>query len=383
MYMNIKSFVWVCCIGLLSVNASAQSKNTLLRVFQKSAKTAPSLTKPAVQVSFAQAAQEAQTLLAKAALRTRMLRSPVLEPLEKNIHRFIFTISQQGQKKGFQGSGFVIAENLSGKTVLWGVTAKHILNTFNGELQITFHLPGKTVTFPVKHVISGRKYGLNAALIQLPEQAAKVARPIPLEASAPMPGETLVAYGFSQGKYQKLIRPLIYASDERLVARFPILNQPKPGFCGSPVVNAQGKLIGIETGGYVPATEKPSWYLKIKNNPFLNNVDISRISEIVPTGRLLLLLKEYYHPGAGQRTMYLSGIKVGTLDITEFVEFIRVWYQDGTVRTLERNPFIMPEMLEQWLNLNEAVQVSIQVNKNRTQHKVYRVNLKTKQVTLE
>ncbi len=372
----------IFCACALALPASAQPKNSLLRFFkQTAAKTAARAEHKAAEVSFARAAQEAEALLANATLRTRTLRSPVLDPLEQNIHHFIFTVSQVGYENGFHGSGFVIAENLSGKTVLWGVTAKHILNTFHGDLQITFRADGKLHTFPVKNVISGRKYGLNAALLQLPQEAAQIARPIPLELTAPLPGENVFAFGFSRGKYQKLTRKVLLTNAERLIARFPVINQPKPGFCGSPVVNENGRLVGIETGGYVPVQEHNAWYNKIKNNPHLNHADISRISEIVPTNRLVLLLKEFYHPGAGSRPMYLQGLKVGDLDINEFIEFIHVGYQDGTVQTLERNPFLEPEMLDTWLNLQGAVQVRIQVNKNRSQHRVYIVDLIHKTVT--
>lgn len=380
--MTITRLASILLACTLALPAYAQPKNALTRFFKKAAPQAGSSSRvQAAEVSFARAAQEADALLAHATLRARTWRSPVLDPLEKNIHHFIFTVSQVGQEQGFHGSGFVIAENLSGKTVLWGVTAKHVLNAFHGDLQITFSAGGKRTTFPVKNVISGRKYGLNAALLQLPQEAAQVARPIPLELAAPLPQETVFAFGFNRGKYQKLTRQVIYSHAERLIARFPFFNQPKPGFCGCPVVNEKGRLVGIETGGYVPAQENNSWYYKLKKNPHLKNTDISRVSEIVPTNRLILLLKEYYHPGAGNRSMYLNGIKVGELDVHEFIEFIRVWYRDGRVATLERNPFLEPGMLEQWLDLQGATQVSIQVNKNRSQHSFYIVDLLNKTVT--
>lgn len=90
-----------------------------------------------------------------------------------------------------------------GKTILWGATAAHIARAVGREVTVTFHLHGRDVSFPAEIVLTGRKYGLNAALIKLPPEAVETARPVVQAETAPIKGDLLFTYGFSAGQYKK------------------------------------------------------------------------------------------------------------------------------------------------------------------------------------
>lgn len=309
-----------------------------------------------------------------------LLKKPVLTSLEPNIHRFIFTVAPRGKENGFKGSGFVFAEKYLGKTVLWGTSAAHMVRHMGKDVTVTFHLDGEDVSFPATVELTGRKYGLNAALIKLPEEAAEVALPVELAEGTVLPKETLFTYGFSAGTLKKTVRSAVRPGSERLMANFPLLSAPKPGFCGSVVFNERGHAVGIETGGY-----------ELKYAPWIHQTEkfspirsMSRVSEIVPIHQLNVLLREYHTPHAGARVILLQGIKVGKLEVGEYIDRIFVEYQDGSRRMLERSPLWELEFLDNAIpNVDQAQKVQLIISKNRDNEYVYQVDLNTRTATRE
>lgn len=371
--------------------AHAQGFPAVKRAFSKISaalhKEASSAKKSAAQAaarrikphaSARQAQEQANQILARASAQARRFRSPVIAALEKNINRFVFTITQADGTHSFTGTGFVIAEEYQGKTILWGVTAKHTITPFHGPLEITFHTPHKPVKFRVKRAIEGRKFGLDAALLELPPQAAQVALPLPLTYALPAQGEQIFAYGYGNGKYQKIVRKFLFSGDERLIAKFPRIQKPRAGFCGSPVVNSNGQLIGVEAGGY--CARNTGWYPVLKQLPQYKMQDISRVSEIVPTSKIQLLLKEYRRAGAGAREIAAEGIVIGKLNVDEFIESVTVFYANGNRRTVVRNPFLNPAALESVIDMNGVSGILVNINKHRTQRRQYFLEMRTQSV---
>lgn len=309
-----------------------------------------------------------------------LLHKPKLVPFEQYVRHFIFTVSPRGQKDAFKGSGFVFAEQQGDKTVLWGLSGAHVVRYMGTKVDVTFYAGGEKYTYPAEIVLTGRKYGLNAALIKLPQKAAEVARPVIQAAQAPQAGDALFTFGFSAGTYKKTLRRVLFAGSERVVANFPVLNPPKPGFCGSLVLNSKGEAVGIEVGGYSPQKEGQQWYQVRRGLRGLPSGDLSRISEIVPLARAYDLLAAYRHPGQAARKMWFDGIPVGELAPDEFVASVTVRYANGHYRLVMRNPFMELAALEKFFSLSGAVQAEIIVNKKRTQTYMYVVNLETRKI---
>lgn len=331
---------------------------------------------PAAQLSAARAVTLSKRIVGGVRIEKPLFRSPVLQPFEQHVRQFIFTVSARNAAHPFKGSGFVFAEEYKGKTVLWGATAAHVARSMGNEVTVTFHLNGQDVSFPAQIVLTGRKYGLNAALIKLPPEALAVARPVIAAESLPEKDAPLFTYGFSAGQYKKTLRRAITASPERVVADFPRFNAPKPGFCGSLVVNAEGKAVGIEVGGYSPEHEHMQWYHNRSHSTrLLAQADLSRISEVVPFTRLHDLLKEYRRPGSAARVMLFDGILVGKLHTDEFIESITVRYTDGSHKMFMRNPFFDLPYLNALFDLRGARQAEIIINKGRTHRYSYSIDL--------
>lgn len=390
--INMRKFILLVGLTLcFSPALNAQGLPAVKRVFSKisaawrkdtpaAQKTAAkaALSRATPQISARRAQEQANQILARATAQTRRFGGPVITALEKNINRFVFTITQADGTHPFTGTGFVVAEEYQGKTVLWGVTAKHTITPFHGPLEITFHTPHKPVKFRVKRVIEGRKFGLDAALLELPPQAAQVALPFPLTYALPAQGETVFAYGYGEGKYQKIVRKFLFSGDERLVAKYPLIRKPKPGFCGSPVVNAKGQLVGVEAGGYCAV--QTQWYPMLKQLPQYKRQNIRRVSEIVPTSKIYLLLQEYHRAGAGARNIAANGILIGKLNVDEFIESVTVFYANGNHRTVVRNPFMNPAALESVIDTHNASGIVVNINKHRTQQRQYFLEMRTHEV---
>ncbi len=326
------------------------------------------------------ATETARAITSRVQLQQSWLRKPVLHSLEPNIRRFIFTVAPRGAENGFKGSGFVFADKHNGQTVLWGASAAHTVRHMGKDVTVTFHLDGENISFPATVELTGRKFGLNAALIKLPEDVTKVALPIEFAESALAPKAPLFTYGFSAGNYKKTVRSVLLPGEDRLLADFPRMGVPKPGFCGSLVVNEYGQAVGIETGGY--KVDEAPW----GKHPgrLLSSTHTSRVSEIVPIRHLTTLLREFYTPNAGDRVILFSGMRVGMLGVDEYIERIHVLYKNGSFEMLERSPLWETRFLEQAVpNIDQALGVQILINKNRETEYLYRINLQTRTVTRE
>ena len=310
-----------------------------------------------------------------------LVAAPQLHPFEQYAKHFVFTVSARGVKNPFKASGFVFADKNGKDTVLWGFAAAHAVRYMGTEVNVTFYSDGKEYTFPAEIVLTGRKFGLNAALIKLPPAVAQVALPVIPARTLPKPKDLLFTFGFSAGKYKKTIRQTIHSGSERVVASFPFYNQPKPGFCGSLVLNERGEAVGIEVGGYSPKEENLDWYRYRKQLQKMPQANLSRISEIVPLSRALDLLQQYRNPGSSKRIMLFNGLRVGYLRPDEFIESVGVRYQNGMLVKLPRNPFFALEKLHALFHLENAIQAEIVINKNRTETYGYLVNLKNRTVT--
>nr|QGT50913.1 hypothetical protein Elusimicrob2101_1760 [uncultured Elusimicrobia bacterium] len=313
-------------------------------------------------------------------LQKPLFGKPVLTSLEPNIHRFIFTVTPRGEINGFKGSGFVFADQRNGKTVLWGASAAHTVRHMGKEVTVSFRINGQEISFPATVELTGRKFGLNAALIKLPEEVAEVALPFERAEEGVSKRTPVFTYGFSAGQYKKTQREILFPGADRLLANFPYFGEPKPGFCGSVVVNEQGRAIGIETGGYDAATAP--WRQQMqKDFPRLN---FARVSEIVPIRQLDVLLKEYYTPHSAKRVILFSGMRVGMLDVNEYIARIYVRYQDGSLRIFDRSPLWETMAMDNFLpDLDKANTVSLVINQNRDRDYFYTINLKTRTVTKE
>ena len=404
--MYMKKFTNVFCVSMLAclLAGQAYAQNSLVRAGEKAwstnlKKILVSVPRPTIvlkthrwtvvpnQPPFAvpgmtpqKALNLSRSISEAAQVKTSFFRKPQLTPFEQHIRHFIFTVSEAGVKNAFKGSGFVFAEQREGKTILWGLSAAHVVRHMGPNVNVTFYANGHEYTYPAEVVLTGRKYGLNAALIKLPQQVAQVALPVIAATQEPELGTSLFTFGFSAGQYKKTLRKVLFAGSERIVANFPSSNVPRPGFCGSLVLNGKGQAIGIEVGGYSPKEEGQQWYYARQHLQRLPRADLSRISEIVPISRAYDLLRSYYNPSEAPRTMLFDGIRVGQLAPNEFVESVAVRYANGHYTRLMRNPFINLWAMEGLFNMKGAAQAEIVINKNRTQTYGYLIHLDTRKV---
>lgn len=218
----------------------------------------------------------------------QLKESPLPKP-QKTV--FLLRDATNTYKTPFYASGFVIEEVFEGKRYLWGVTAKHITDLFDSSFEAVFYINGKLLSVPVQVEFAGAQAGIDLSLLKLEIPAEKVS-PLPL-GQDPQPGQTLHSYGYSRAQfYHAPARKILGTSSRRIYTTYAFLpHRPASGYCGSPLVNAQGQLAGIHTGS-----------MGDKSSSFA-----------APVSQLQTLLAAYRGREQGKRPMLFNGKEIGFL----------------------------------------------------------------------
>ena len=276
-----------------------------------------------------------------------------LLPFENYIHHFLFTASVPGKNPANLGTGFVVAENTGGKTVLWGVIFPHIFVEGN-IIEVSFHVGKQKYSYPAEVVIKGA----DAFLVKLPPQIAEFARPLPLAEEAMQPGDLFFSYGFDKGKLVKMVGHIQQKNLGRRPELDLIFSPDSPSNLYSGIIlNKRGEATALVSEYRFPLHLKalPS------ERPFQAHF-------FFPTSHIKDLLREYKQPGTGSRIMVFNGIQIGRLGIDEKIIQISVYYEKGRAShlstdqsTLLRHTDLMH--LEKWFLTKNAVCVRVCTNK--------------------
>lgn len=351
--------------------------------------TAPKVPHIAVNIPLANPAPSvavklSQQISAASRVQSSLLRAPALQPFEQHTPHFLFTVSALGRENGFKAGGFVIAEEYNGETVLWGVAPQEYVQYMGQEVEVSFYVAGKKFTYPAEVVLSGREEGINAALIRLPPETLKVARPVVWAKDYPKKGTNLFTYGYNNGQYQKAHRRVLVSNAERIIEGLQPEEEETLTNAGGLAVNEKGEAVGLSLGISHPLTERAEWYWNRRSNRnYPKKQDLSRISEIVPFSRLQDLLREYRNPGSARRILLFGGIRVGKLPLAETVKSVTVYYEDGFEQTLNQNPLLKVGSLDTAFEIEGLQKAKIVVSRRDGSTYAYWVDVHTRKVTRE
>ena len=279
------------------------------------------------------AQKTAKELLQNAAMDRPLIQTPSIEPLEQNIHRFVFTISSRYEPGKIVGTGFVFVPDIPGQEpALWGATTTDVARKTGKDILVTFHTKyPQDFSFPAQIVGRGHPDGVNAALIRLPEQSAIVALPIELSPEPfPFGEQPLMAYGFNtNGSFYKKGLSLGFAGTDRLIAQSPRPVSAENGN-GGLVVNARGQALGIYNGTFRPGRAGTAF----PSNTSRATQVASYLSEVTPISHLTHLFKEQAAAHSAARALLFDGMFLGKVEVDEAVRRMKVFYKD-------REPFLI------------------------------------------
>ena len=343
-------FISCCLVGLSTAHAQigpvaqagARAAAQAGKLEQEVSRAVEQLTRSTVppiytSLTAVQTVQVSKRLLENAHLETSFRGVPKIAPLEKHIHRFIFTIAPEKQPHNITGNGFVFAEERDGQTVLWGLTTAQTAWASGQNIEISFHVNKQVQTFPARIVQTSNTEGSNTALIELPATVANVALPIqPADRFPSQRPKCLITYGLHQnGFVSKQAQQLLFSGSERLITK------DEPGAyvppLGGLVVNEQGQALGIYNIGYD---------LKRIHNPWMDAVQeelrlpsLWHINEIIPFRHTNYLLREYRQPHSAARVLLFDGLYVGKLEMSEHIDAIYIRRVGQELEKLPKNPF--------------------------------------------
>ena len=150
------------------------------------------------------------------------------------------------------GSGFVVR---SGSGRLYAVLSYHVVGGVGGMVHLRlFNEKGESRDYDRLFVSAAGAFGINSpdsSIVELPQDAAGFVKPLHLAKQAPKVGDKLAAWG-SPYAVQGLARldSLRLVNDEGLKLTMQSEHTPfkLDGFCGSPVLNEAGEVVGIIDG---------------------------------------------------------------------------------------------------------------------------------------
>ena len=241
-------------------------------------------------------------------------------------------------------SGFVFQTVYEGKKEIFGLISAHItpLTLKPGEMfDVAFYNGKKPLVVQAQLVLRGSAMRLDAALIKFketPEFAAFV-KPLVLNERKVLPWATLSSVGYAR-------KEPAYAPDRKVRVLNPTLitttytlqRHQRAGFCGSPLLNAQGEVVGLHCGSLTEEAwqNQPAilpkgqtiWPIRYHNQ---------RVSLAVPSLLLGDLVRAYHQGGSFKRAVLWDSIPVAEVDINEHIESVAVLYP-GEDKQLTASP---------------------------------------------
>ena len=309
----------------------------------------------------------------------QLKESPLPQP-QRTV--FLLRDATNTYKTPFYASGFVIEEIFEGKRCLWGVTAKHITDLFDSAFEAVFYVNGKPVVVPVQVEFAGAQAGLDLSLLKMTLPAEGIS-PLPIGQDL-QPGQMLHSYGYSRAQfYHAPARKTLKNTPQRVYTSYAFLpHSPASGYCGAPLVNAQGKLAAIHTGS---TGDKSS-------------------SFAVPASELHTLLAAYRGRKEGERPLLFNGEKIGSLKANQVI-FSVYAQKDGKItsqiltqiKTTGWHPWnnkepVSPKQLEKLISWQDADEVYVvtyeepaayfQPFEDPCRQTIYRYHLATREISV-
>ena len=202
------------------------------------------------------------------------------------------------QNKRPHATAFLFTTSYKKQQEVWAVTAGHNAQ-LNESLQLTFYNGDKEILVDGTLVQQGPALLSDAALIKIDTPLPAELRPLELSTEI-NPQESLTMWGYAFNNFYQLNGLTLEKDNTRFLrTNFPDNQHKRSGLCGGPLLNAQGKAVGIHCG---------------------TNLDDKSYAASV---RIIRYLLQAYYEGSASIPIIAKGIYFGSIDLNDRILFIQ------------------------------------------------------------
>lgn len=225
---------------------------------------------------------------------------------------------------GKEGGFSVTAVEIDGE--IFGVIASHVLAesyyTYSVSLHKNFHIQmpladGSTARVEAQVVQVSPRSMLDISLVKFSPQAEPFLSPLSLSKEGAQPDELLFSYGFANGEGQQIER-IVKQNSFISVRTDQNLTGKRSGFCGSPLLDAQGQIKAIHTG-------------TVENRSGTDAVSYGTHARFIS-----LLVEAYHNDGQALYDLEIEGHTLTRLNVDEYISAVYLYDASGK-RILQRN----------------------------------------------
>ena len=219
----------------------------------------------------------------------------------------------------------VVKTVYKGKEEIYGIIATHLLPTISSEadekngimrkFEAELPLPdGTKKRIPAEVVQISPRSMLDISLVKFSPEVEKLLKPLELSDKLPTDNQILYSYGFADGAASATTRTMQKRSFIAIKTDVIKVGGKRQGYCGSPILDAQGKVVGIHTG-----TANGASYGA--HAAFINN-----------------LVEAYHNGGKSHYDLELDGYVLTSLNVDEYIsafaladEHFRIIYKEDGI----------------------------------------------------
>lgn len=226
---------------------------------------------------------------------------------------------------GLRSTGFILEDFQGARSRLWAVVPYHVGGGKGKPIRLRLlDAAGKSHDYDLK-IASGGGWGPNAidvSLVRLPDALAGKVTPLRLAPQAALPGMNAYSFGYTifnkqQEKPTALMRHIFDVTGFRIMGDYRFIEDPS-GFCGSPVMNQEGYVLGVHSGS-----------LGVKSSMAVTADGIRQLIRAYDAGRVTLPVRVF-----GREAMQI--------EITESIASMSLYRNGEWIYTVEVNRLYKP-----------------------------------------
>ncbi len=160
---------------------------------------------------------------------------------------------------------------------------------------------------------------LDISLVKFSAEDESLLKPLKVAQTPSQIGDTLFSYGYAVGKETKISRT-VNAQSFISMRTNQAIEGSREGFCGSPLLNANGEVVGIHTG----TVEKEG------NEP---DVSFGTHAQFIQ-----LLVDAYHNNGQAMYDLQLDGHTIAKLNVDEYISNYRLFDENGKMIAQQNIP---------------------------------------------
>ena len=220
----------------------------------------------------------------------------------------------------------IFETEMAGKREIFGLIPSHSLpydyyhsgDSISKQFEVRVKLPdGSDRFFPAEVVQISPESMLDVSLVKLSPEAEAFVSPLQLAETNASLNENLHSYGFAAAQETEIDRT-VNKESFLSVRTNQAIEGSREGFCGSPLLDMQGRIKAIHTG-------------TVEGNGVKPDVSYGTHVSFIRT-----LLEGYYNDGVAKYDLILNGHAVANLNVDEYISAFYLFNEQGK-RIVQQN----------------------------------------------